>query len=111
MAFPLISKSKKGVLERCLGDYATKMRHKYAPYYLAMDGQDGTSVELDGRRLIMLASNDYLGLAFHPKVIEAAREALHKWGASTNGARSSNGTRSFHLELEARLAAFLGRQP
>jgi 8-amino-7-oxononanoate synthase len=65
---------------------------------------------MDGRDLIMLSSNDYLGLAFHPRVIEAAREAIHKWGASTNGARSANGTRAFHIELEERLAAFLGRE-
>ncbi len=58
----------------------------------------------------MLASNDYLGLAFHPKVIEAAVAATKKWGTSTNGARLSNGSRTFHVELEEKLAAFLGRE-
>jgi 8-amino-7-oxononanoate synthase len=110
MAISLFSKSKNGILERCRGDHATKMRHKYAPYYLPMEAQHGTSVHFEGRDLIMLSSNDYLGLAYHPKVIEAARDALAKWGASTNGARSANGSRTFHVELEERLAAFLGRE-
>jgi 8-amino-7-oxononanoate synthase len=109
MAISLFSKTKKGVLERCHDDHATKMRHKYAPYYLPMEAQHGTAVQMEGRDLIMLSSNDYLGLAFHPKVIEAARDALQKWGASTNGARSANGTRTLHIEFEEKLASFLGR--
>ncbi|MFI5355968.1 MAG: aminotransferase class I/II-fold pyridoxal phosphate-dependent enzyme [Opitutales bacterium] len=86
------------------------MRQKYAPYYHAMEAQKGTNIRLDGRDLIMLSSNDYLGLSFHPKVIEAGRAALLKWGTSTTGARPSNGSRTYHLELEAKLAAFLGRE-
>jgi 8-amino-7-oxononanoate synthase len=58
----------------------------------------------------MLSSNDYLGLSFHPKVIEAGRAALLKWGTSTTGARISNGSRAYHLELEEKLANFLGRE-
>jgi len=110
MALSLFSKNKKAVLVRCRDDYATKVRLKYAPYYLAMDGQHGTSIRLDGKDLIMLASNDYLGLSFHPKVIEAAQAGIKKWGTSTNGARISNGSRTFHVELEEKLAAFLGRE-
>jgi 8-amino-7-oxononanoate synthase len=110
MALSLFTKNKKAVLTRCREDYATKMRHKYAPFYHAMEAQKGTNVRLDGRDLIMLSSNDYLGLAFHPKVMEAARAAILKWGTSTNGARSSNGSRTFHLELEEKLAAFLGKE-
>ncbi len=110
MALSLFPKNKKAVLTRCREDYSTKMRHKYAPFYHAMDAQKGTSIRLDDRELIMLSSNDYLGLAFHPKVVEAAQAAVRKWGTSTNGARSSNGSRTFHLELEEKLAAFLGRE-
>jgi 8-amino-7-oxononanoate synthase len=86
------------------------MRLKYAPYYHAMESQAGTTVRLQGREMIMLSSNDYLGLSFHPEVIEAATRALRTWGSSTTGARPSNGSRAFHLELEQRLAAFLGRE-
>jgi len=110
MGLPFFSKSKKPILERCHDDYATKMRLKYAPYYLAMEAQKGTHVRLDGRDMVMLSSNDYLGLSFHPKVIEAGRAALLKWGTSTTGARTSNGSRTYHVELEEKLAAFLGRE-
>jgi 8-amino-7-oxononanoate synthase len=110
MAISFFAKNKKAVLNRCRDDYATKMRLKYAPYYIPMEAQKDTTVRLDGRDLIMLSSNDYLGLSFHPKVIEAANAATRKWGTSTNGARSSNGSRTFHVELEEKLAAFLGQE-
>jgi 7-keto-8-aminopelargonate synthetase-like enzyme len=110
MALSFFSKNKKALLDRCRDDYATKMRLKYAPYYHAIEAQQGTNIRLDGRDLIMLSSNDYLGLSFHPKVIEAGRAALLKWGTSTTGARPSNGSRSCHVELEEKLAEFLGRE-
>ena len=110
MALSFFSKNKKALLARCRDDYATKMRLKYAPYYLALETQRDTTVKLDGKEMIMLSSNDYLGLSFHPKVIEAGRAALLKWGTSPTGARSSNGSRTYHVELEQRLAAFLGRE-
>lgn len=110
MAFSLFSKNKKAITARCLDDYATKMRLKYAPYYHAMEAQQGTNIRLDGRDMLMLSSNDYLGLSFHPKVIEAGRAAILKWGTSTTGARTSNGSRTYHLELEQKIASFLGRE-
>ncbi|MDF3057813.1 MAG: 8-amino-7-oxononanoate synthase [Rariglobus sp.] len=110
MAFSLFSRSPSTIADRCKSDSATKLRLRYAPYYHAMEAQQGTTVRLQGRDLIMLASNDYLGLSFHPKVIEAAREALLKWGSSPTGARVSNGSRAYHVELEEKLAAFLGKQ-
>lgn len=110
MALSFFSKNKKAVLSRCQDDYATKMRLKYAPWYHAMEAQQGTTVRLDGRDMIMLSSNDYLGLSFHPKVIESGRAAMLKWGTSTTGARISNGSRAFHLELEEKLASFLNRE-
>jgi 8-amino-7-oxononanoate synthase len=110
MAFSLFNKNKKALLERCRDDYATKMRLKYAPYYHAMESQTGTTVRLNGRDMIMLSSNDYLGFSFHPKVIEAAKTAISVWGTSTTGARPSNGSRAFHVQLEEALATFLGRE-
>lgn len=110
MAFPFFSKSKNPIAERARDDSATKLRLRYAPYYHAMEAQQGTAVRLQGRDMIMLASNDYLGLSFHPKVIEASRAALLKWGSSPTGARVSNGSRAYHLELEEKLAAFLGKE-
>jgi len=110
MAFPFFTKSANPIADRCRDDSATKLRLRYEPYYHAMQAQQGTTVQLKGREMIMLASNDYLGLSFHPKVIEAARAALLKWGSSPTGARVSNGSRAYHIELEEKLAAFLGKE-
>lgn len=110
MALSLFSKHKKPILNRCRDDYATKMRLKYAPYYHAIEAQAGTNIRLNGKDMIMLSSNDYLGLSFHPKVIEAGQKAMSKWGTSPTGARPSNGSRAYHVELEEKLAAFLGRE-
>ena len=60
MAFSMFTKAKSPILARCRDDYATKMRHKYAPYYHALEAQQGTNIRLDGRDMIMLSSNDYL---------------------------------------------------
>ena len=58
----------------------------------------------------MLSSNDYLGLSHHPKIKEAGKKALEKWGSSTTGARLANGGRIFHQDLEEKLASFLGKE-
>jgi 8-amino-7-oxononanoate synthase len=110
MALSFFTRNKKAIQARCRDDYSTKMRLKYAPFYHAMESQRDTTVMLDGRQMIMLSSNDYLGLSFHPKVIEAGRTAMLKWGSSTTGARTSNGSRAYHVELEEKLAAFLGKE-
>jgi len=110
MALSLFTKTKKAIVERAQDDYVTKMRLKYKPYYHAMESQQGTHVRLNGKDMVMLSSNDYLGLSFHPKVIEACGNAAKTWGTSTTGARISNGSRSYHVALEEKLAAFLGRE-
>jgi 8-amino-7-oxononanoate synthase len=110
MAFSLFSSARNPIAARARDDSATKLRLRYEPYYHAMQAQQGTTVQLKGRDMIMLASNDYLGLSFHPKVIEAARAALLKWGSSPTGARVSNGSRAYHIELEEKLAVFLGKE-
>ena len=110
MALPFFSPKPPSIRERCRDDAATKLRLRYAPYYPAMEAQSGTTIRLQGRDMVMLASNDYLGLSFHPKVIEAGRTALHQWGTSPTGARVSNGSRAYHHELEEKLAAFLGKE-
>jgi 7-keto-8-aminopelargonate synthetase-like enzyme len=99
---------RKQIADRCAGDATTKFRLKYAPYYKAIEAQRGTHIRLDGRDMVMLSSNDYLGLSFDPRVIEAGKRALDEWGTSPTGARSSNGSRAFHEQLESELAAFLG---
>ena len=80
------------------------------PFFIPMDQAEGTEVVIDGRRLIMLGSNNYLGLTMHPDVREAAHAALREFGTSCTGSRFLNGTLALHHELEARLAAFLGKE-
>jgi 7-keto-8-aminopelargonate synthetase-like enzyme len=95
---------------RCANDEITKQRLKYQPYYHHFDKQAGSHVWKDGQELILLSSNDYLGLNHHPKVIEAGQRALQEWGSSSTGARIANGSRSYHRRLETKLAAFLGKE-
>lgn len=80
------------------------------PYFVPIAHNAGTEVEVDGRRLVMAGSNNYLGLTHHPHVLAAAHAALDRYGSSCSGSRFLNGTLELHLELERRLAKFLGRQ-
>jgi 8-amino-7-oxononanoate synthase len=75
-----------------------------------IDGPQGPWVELEGRRVLLLCSNNYLGLAEHPAVREAAARAAQELGAGSGSARLVSGTMAIHEELEARLAAFEGRE-
>jgi 8-amino-7-oxononanoate synthase len=104
------AKARNAIANRCRDDEATQLRLRYKPYYHAFERQAGTRVWLGGREMVMLSSNDYLGLTRHPKVIEAAKKGLDKWGTSTTGARLSNGSRSYHTRLEEKLARFLGKE-
>ena len=103
----LSARGGSSILKRCKADESTKLRHKYAPYYDLFDRQEGSHVWLNGQELVLLSSNDYLGLSDHPSVIEAGKKALEQWGASSNGARVANGGRAYHRELEDALAQFL----
>ena len=109
MKLPRTSPAPKLILERCSEDQSTLLRRRYNVWYYAFEKQQGPRAWHEGREYVMLTSNDYLGLSFHPKVIEAGQKALAQWGSSTNGARLANGSRRFHLELEEALAAFLGK--
>lgn len=77
------------------------------PYFKAIDQTDGTEVNVGGRPVIMVGSNNYLGLSLHPKVQEAATKAIEKYGTSCSGSRLLNGTLDIHEELEFKLARFL----
>lgn len=80
------------------------------PYFLAMEGNEGAEAIYQGRRIIMCGSNNYLGLTTHPKVRQAAIEAIEKFGTSCTGSRFLNGTLEMHLELERQLAEFVGME-
>src|SRR5205823_10701520 len=76
----------------------------------AVASYGGPEAIVDGQRVIMLGSNNYLGLTRHPKVMRAARDAVEHYGTSMTGSRLLNGTTKLHEELEEKLAAFLGRE-
>jgi 8-amino-7-oxononanoate synthase len=75
-----------------------------------VSGPQGPHVVLDGKPVLLLCSNNYLGLADHPRVREAAADAAMRWGVGAGAARSGSGTMTIHRRLEERLAAFSGRQ-
>ena len=106
----MFSRKHKPIIERCESDMNTRLRLKYAPYYRVVDSADGVNIVVEGRPMVMMSTNEYLGLVRHPKVIAATKEALEKWGASSCGSRLANGTRAYHIELEETLAAFLGKE-
>jgi len=81
------------------------------PYFRPIEASHGsTEVDIEGRRVIMVGSNNYLGLAGDPRVKEAALEAIRRFGTTCSGSRLLNGTLTLHEELESRLAKFLGRE-
>ncbi len=77
------------------------------PYFHPLKSAPGDEVIMDGQKVIMVGSNNYLGLVNHPKVKEAAAEAARKYGSGCTGSRFLNGTLDLHLELEERLAKFV----
>jgi len=80
------------------------------PYFLAMEGNEGSEAIYHGKRIIMCGSNNYLGLTIHPKVRKAAVDALERFGTSCTGSRFLNGTLELHLELERQLADYVGKE-
>ena len=75
-----------------------------------VSGPQGPHVVLDGKPVLLLCSNNYLGLADHPRVREAAAEAAMRWGVGAGGSRLASGTMTLHRRLEERLAEFMGRE-
>ena len=76
------------------------------PYFRAIEENEGPVVQIEGRKIIMAGSNNYLGLTGHPKVIEAAIKAVEKYGTGCSGSRYLTGTLDLHEELEIKLAKF-----
>ncbi len=80
------------------------------PYFIPLDENEGTEVTYQGRRVIMCGSNNYLGLTTHPKVRDAALDAVKRYGTSCTGSRFLNGNMSLHEKLEAELADWVGKE-
>ncbi len=79
------------------------------PYFIPLDENEGTEVIFNDQRVIMCGSNNYLGLTTHPKVRQAAIDAIGRYGTSCTGSRFLNGNMSLHENLEAELAKWVGK--
>jgi len=82
----------------------------FYPYFIPLEDTEGTEVVVNGKRMIMIGSNNYLGLTTHPKVREASIEAIRRFGTSCTGSRFLNGNLALHNELEQELADFVGKE-
>ncbi len=92
-------------------DRAQTLRdHAIYPYYRVVSSGQDPVVVMNGRPVVMLGSNNYLGLSSHPEVKAAAAAALEKYGTGCAGSRLLNGTLDIHVELEERLARFMRRE-
>ncbi|KEQ29650.1 2-amino-3-ketobutyrate CoA ligase [Pedobacter antarcticus 4BY] len=80
------------------------------PYFRSIESAQDTEVIIEGKKVLMFGSNSYLGLTNHPKIKEASKIAIDKYGTGCAGSRFLNGTLDIHLELERRLAAFVGKE-
>jgi len=100
------------VFDKCSAwkDYKIAKATGLYPYFRPIEASHGsTEVEIGGRRVIMVGSNNYLGLAGDPRVKEAALNAVRRFGTTCSGSRLLNGTLALHEELEVKLARFLNR--
>jgi 8-amino-7-oxononanoate synthase len=80
------------------------------PYFRPIEENEGPVVQIEGKKMIMAGSNNYLGLTSHPKVKEAAIKAVEKYGTGCSGSRYLTGTLDIHIELENKLAKFFGTE-
>lgn len=111
-AAPPAAKAPVDLFQKCR-DFTRADEVKQAgfyPYFRAIEENEGPVVQIEGRKVVMAGSNNYLGLTAHPKVKEAARKAVEKYGTGCSGSRYLTGTLDLHNELEARLAGFMGKE-
>lgn len=80
------------------------------PYFRALSESEGTIATFEGKEVVMIGSNNYLGLTTDPRVREVSKDAIERYGTSVTGSRFLNGTLELHLELDRRLARFVGKE-
>lgn len=113
---PISVKERSSLFAKCYrffeasGDYAQVKEAGLYPYFRPIERNEGTRAIINGRETIMAGSNNYLGLTSDPRVQEAAMEAIRQYGTGCTGSRFLNGTLDLHIELEERLAAFMGKE-
>lgn len=100
------------IFEKCHAFTAAKVAMELGiyPYFIPLTENEGTEAVFKGHRMIMCGSNNYLGLTTHPKVRQAALDAINHYGTSCTGSRFLNGTLELHHQLEHELAEYVGKQ-
>jgi len=100
------------IFEKCPNFTIAKeaMAGGYYPFFIPMTDNEGSEAIYQGRRVIMCGSNNYLGLTTHPKVRQAAIDAIQRYGTSCTGSRFANGTLELHEQLERELAEWVGKE-
>ncbi|WP_442891745.1 aminotransferase class I/II-fold pyridoxal phosphate-dependent enzyme [Dissulfurispira sp.] len=100
------------IFEKCFKFNTAKALQKAGvyPFFRVIESAQDPEVVINGRKMIMVGSNNYLGLTNHPKVKEAAIEAVKKYGTGCAGSRFLNGTLDIHVELEEKLANFMRKE-
>jgi len=100
------------ILDKChnFTDARKAIASGYYPYFREISSEQDTEVICNGKKMLMMGSNSYLGLTTHPRVKEASIKAIEKYGSGCAGSRFLNGTLDIHLELEAELAKLCGKE-
>ncbi len=100
------------IFEKCyeFTEAREAMKGGYYPFFIPLEESEGTEFVYQGRRFIMIGSNNYLGLTTHPKVRQAAIDAINRYGSGCTGSRFMNGTLTLHVQLEKELAEFVGKE-
>lgn len=102
-----------GILQDRLAKYTLPQQYQEKgvyPYFRAIEGKQGTEVEMGGHHVLMFGSNAYTGLTGDARIIEAGKKAMDKYGSGCAGSRFLNGTLDLHIQLEKELAEFVGKE-
>lgn len=102
-----------GILQDRLAKYTLPQQYQEKgvyPYFRAIEGKQGTEVEMGRHHVLMFGSNAYTGLTGDARIIEAGKKAMDKYGSGCAGSRFLNGTLDLHIQLEKELAKFVGKE-
>jgi 8-amino-7-oxononanoate synthase len=100
------------IFKKCSGFHTASDLKKSGlyPYFHRVESEQGPEIIIDGKKKVVVCSNNYLGLANHPKVIETSIAAVRKYGTSCTGSRFLNGTNDLHEKVERKFAKFVGKE-
>ena len=108
----LTTENDENILSKCFNYTAPSQARELGiyPYFREIEDTDGSHLMIDGKPVVSISSNNYLGLTKDPKVVAAGKAALEKFGIGCTGSRFLNGTLNLHSTLEKEISSFLGRE-